>query len=171
MARRFTPPRRPRKWLNHGHQAPGARQLPKPGNHREVAQLPVTQTGRVDVDKRGGTNAAYPPGCRAFVSGAAQESNLPTVGLPRPAGFEGRLGSALRTGLSAVCAPDGALPGALRTRPARPESARPTAAPRPGTDVRPEGIARPLPGRRVICPATGRSTAAHCSHSSDATGH
>ena len=43
-------------------------------------RLPVTQTSRVDVGTAGkghGSNRAI---CRCFVSGAAQESNLPTVG-------------------------------------------------------------------------------------------
>ena len=47
-------------------------------------RLPVTQTSGVDVGSAGkghGSNRAI---CRCFVSGAAQESNLPTVGLPRP---------------------------------------------------------------------------------------
>jgi hypothetical protein len=44
-----------------------------------------------------------------LASGAAQESNLPTDGLHRPAGFEDRTGLALRDALRGVCALDSAL--------------------------------------------------------------
>ena len=40
--------------------------------------------------------------CRAFINGAAQESNLPTVGLPRPAGFEDGASLALGARLRVV---------------------------------------------------------------------
>ena len=48
----------------------------------------LPQTGRVDVGTAGNRHCSNPATCRYFLSGAAQESNLPTVGLPRPAGFE-----------------------------------------------------------------------------------
>ena len=57
------------------------------------------------------TSASSPePACRRTEKAvphdeAAQESNLPTVGLQRPAGFEGRTGLAQRKGLPGVCAP------------------------------------------------------------------
>ena len=44
---------------------------------------------RVDVDREHHFAAMYTPAGR---NGAAKESNLPTVGLPRPAGFEDRMG-------------------------------------------------------------------------------
>ncbi len=50
---------------------------------------------------------AQPYGFRP--SGAAQESNLPTDGLHRPAGFEGRKGLALQAAPRGVCALNSAL--------------------------------------------------------------
>jgi hypothetical protein len=83
----------PRKWLNHGHQAHRRWAIAKPSNHREVVPLPVTQTGGVKGQLRTDARGRKWRFCRDFVSGAAQESNLPTVGLQRPASFEDRRGA------------------------------------------------------------------------------
>ena len=68
-----------------------------------TAGFPDRQGGRPRVSHANVTKSAHLQG---FLSGAAQESNLPTVGLQRPAGFEDRAGLAQRSGLSGVCAPD-----------------------------------------------------------------
>jgi hypothetical protein len=67
--------------------------------------LPVSETGRVRGVRDAGRRRRKWIFCRNFSDGAAQESNLPTVGLQRPAGFEDQAGLAQRSGVSGVCAP------------------------------------------------------------------
>ena len=69
------------------------------------ASLPVSQTGSVEGHKAVRECNANLLVCRQFGSGAAQEANLPTVGLPRPAGFEDETDSAPPQGFQPVCAP------------------------------------------------------------------
>jgi hypothetical protein len=52
---------------------------------RELRELPP-KLAKVDVRK--GRRASRPCGSRFRLYGAAQESNLPSVGLPRLTGFE-----------------------------------------------------------------------------------
>jgi hypothetical protein len=74
-----------------------------------AARLPVSQTGRVEGHPEADRPAINLRFCRNFANGAAQESNLPTVGLPRPAGFEDGTDLAQRSHPEGVCAPERAL--------------------------------------------------------------
>jgi hypothetical protein len=74
-----------------------------------AARLPVSETGRFPGNSRSRRHAGKCLVCRGCLSGAAQESNLPTHGLHAPAGFEGQTGFAQRIGLKDVCAPGRAL--------------------------------------------------------------
>jgi hypothetical protein len=80
--------------------------------HPKAHVTPVSQTGGVEGHPEADRHRRNLVFCREFLSGAAQESNLPTVGLPRPAGFEDQTSLAQRSGLSGVCAPNRA-PGAV----------------------------------------------------------
>ena len=125
---RETPPRRPRK-ARRGADVQGSWRIPqmiprariaKPAGFEDPIRsktavleetsaghrsLPVSETGRVRGVRDAGRRRRKWIFCRNFSDGAAQESNLPTVGLPRPAGFEDQAGLAQRSGVSGVCAP------------------------------------------------------------------
>jgi hypothetical protein len=91
--------------------------------------------------------------CAFRPSGAAQESNLPTVGLPRPAGFEDGSDLARGTALRAACA---SLCASLQGRPPDISRAAPSTAATPARDVQLRLVAAPRGGATSLLasPAT-----------------
>ena len=80
----------------------GAAQRVEPTNRgaTTACRFPRPAGGRCPERRtRGVANRAF---CRSFSDGAAQESNLPTVGLQRPAGFEDSTSLALEGRLRVV---------------------------------------------------------------------